>query len=144
MAKDLNKAMLIGRLGADPEMRFTAGGKAVTSFRVATGSSWTDKATGEKNESTEWHSIVVWDKLAEICNQYLVKGSKVYIEGRLQTRKWEDRDGNDRYTTEIVLQDMIMLDSKPRDSDDDAPQPRQSTTPRKNTPMPIEDDDIPF
>jgi len=108
---DLNKAMIIGRLTRDPESRTTPNGAAVTSFGLATNFTWTD-ASGQKQEKVEYHNIVVWRKLAEICAQYLRKGSKVYIEGRLQTRDWEGQDGVKRYRTEIVADNMIMLDSK--------------------------------
>ena len=107
----INKVILIGNVGADPELRYTASGAGVTNFNIATNESWTDKS-GERQENTEWHRIVVWGRLAEICNQYLRKGSKVYIEGRLQTRNWEGQDGQKRYTTEIVARDMQMLDSR--------------------------------
>ena len=141
MAKDLNKVQLIGRLGADPELRYTQAGKAVTSFSVATGRSWKD-GNGETQEATEWHRVIAWEKLGEICNEYLRKGSKVYIEGRLQTRKWEDKEGNDRWTTEIIANDMIMLDSK-RDSGYQDEE-RSAERPRRNVPEPIDDSDIPF
>lgn len=106
----VNKAIIIGNLGKDPEVRYTAAGVAVTSFTVATTESWTKD--GKKEEKTEWHRIVAWDKLGEICGQYLAKGSKVYIEGKIQTRAWDDKDGNKRYTTEIVARDMKMLSPK--------------------------------
>lgn len=111
MAKDLNKVQLTGHLGADPEMRYTAQGSAVTTFRVASNRTWRDK-DGNSHEETEWFRIVAWDKLGEICNNYLTKGTRVYIEGRLQTRKWTDRDGQERYTTEVIAQDMIILSAK--------------------------------
>ena len=111
MARGLNKVMLIGHLGKDPEMRFTQSGMAVANFTMATSEVWTDKATNEKKERTEWHRIVAFGKLGEICGQYLAKGKQVYVEGRLQTRSW-DQDGVTRYTTEIVAGDMQMLDSK--------------------------------
>lgn len=111
MAKDLNKVQITGRLGANPEMRYTAQGSAVTNFRVASNRTWKDR-DGNTHEDTEWFRVVAWDKLGEICNEYLTRGSHVYIEGRLQTRKWTDTDGNDRYTTEVIAQDMIMLSSK--------------------------------
>ena len=112
MAKDLNKVQLTGRLGADPEMRFTPQGTAVTTFRVASNRSW-KTAEGEQREDTEWFSIVAWNKLAEICNQYLNKGTRVYIEGRSQTRSWvEEQSGQTRYKTEIVANDMIILDGR--------------------------------
>ena len=112
MARGINKVILIGNLGADPETRHTAGGSAVTNLSVATSESWRDKQTGETKENTEWHKVVMFSKLAEIAGEYLRKGSKIYIEGRLQTRKWQDRDGNDRWTTEIVANDMQMLDGR--------------------------------
>ena len=102
MAKDLNKVMLTGRLGADPEMRYTPQGTAVTTFRVASNRSW-NSSDGTAHDDTEWFRIVAWEKLGEICNQYLQKGTRVYVEGRLQTRKWQDKDtGQDRYLTEVV------------------------------------------
>ena len=104
----VNKAILIGHLGSDPTLRHTPNGQAVANFNIATTEQWTSK-TGERNERTEWHRIVAWARLAEICNQYLTKGKQVYIEGRIQTREWEDRDGNKRYTTEIVAQNLQML-----------------------------------
>src|SRR5512145_353816 len=111
MAKDLNKVMLTGHLGADPEMRYTAQGSAVTTFRVAASRSW-KSADGTQHDDTEWFRIVAWDKLGEICNQYLTKGTRVYVEGRMQTHKWQDQSGQDRYTTEVIAQDMIILSSK--------------------------------
>jgi single-strand DNA-binding protein len=107
----INKAMLIGNLGADPEVRYTQNGTAVASFNVATTERWKGQ-DGQMQEQTEWHRIVAWAKLAEICGEYLHKGSKVYIEGKIQTRKWQDKDGADRYTTEIVARDMKMLTPK--------------------------------
>ena len=109
--RGVNKVILIGNVGADPELRYTPSGTAVTNFNMATNESWTDNS-GDRQEKTEWHRIVVWGRLAEICNQYLRKGSKVYIEGRLQTRSWEGQDGQKRYTTEVVARDMQMLDSR--------------------------------
>ncbi|MDB5761380.1 MAG: ssb [Herminiimonas sp.] len=108
----LNKATLIGYLGHDPEMRYTANGDAVAHIALATTETWKDKATGAKKEATEWHRIVLYRKLAEISGQYLKKGSHVYIEGRLQTRKWTGKDGTERYTTEIVADDMRMLGAR--------------------------------
>lgn len=108
----VNKVILIGRLGKDPETRYTQSGVSVTNFSIATSEEWRDKDTGDKREKTEWHRIVAWRRLGEICGEYLHKGSQVYIEGRLQTREWKDRDDNKRYTTEIVAQSMRMLDSK--------------------------------
>jgi single-strand DNA-binding protein len=108
---NLNKAMIIGNVARDPELRNTTSGQAVASFSVATNLSWTDQS-GQKQDKAEFHNIVAWRKLAEICSQYLKKGSKVYVEGRLQTSDWEGQDGNKRYKTEIVMENMIMLDSK--------------------------------
>ena len=104
----INKVILIGNLGADPEIRYTQSGTPVVNFRIATTERWKDQ-NGQQQEQTEWHSIVAWRRLAEICAEFLSKGSKVYIEGKLQTRKWQDQNGNDRYTTEIVAKDMQML-----------------------------------
>ena len=104
----VNKVILIGRLGSDPELRYTQGGQAVANFNIATNERWTDKE-GKANERTEWHKIVVWGRQAENCEKYLKKGRQVYIEGRLQTRDWEDRDGNKRYTTEVVAQQVTFL-----------------------------------
>lgn len=108
MAGGLNKATLIGNLGADPEMRATPNGQSVANFRIATSETYTDKQ-GQKQERTEWHRIVVWGKLAELCGEYLKKGRQCYIEGRLQTREWTDKDGNKKYTTEVVAQDITFL-----------------------------------
>lgn len=109
----INKAILLGNLGADPEIHYTKSGKSVATFSLATTERWKGQ-DGQMQESTEWHKIVVWGKLAEICGEYLQKGSRVYIEGRIQTRKWQDQNGNDRYTTEIIAKEMKMLD-KPSD-----------------------------
>jgi single-strand DNA-binding protein len=137
MAKDLNKVMLTGYLGADPEMRYTPQGSAVTQFRVASSRRW-KSADGVDHDDTEWFRVVAWDKLGEICNQYLTKGTRVYVEGRLQTRKWQDKEGQDRYTTEVIASDMIILSSRqdrpsgdyeaPAD-DDFAPAPRARPAP---------------
>ena len=108
----LNKVTLIGRLGADPEVRYMPTGGAVANISLATSSRWKDKQTGERKDSTEWHRVVFFNRLAEIVGEYLRKGSQVYIEGRLQTRKWQGQDGQDRYTTEIIAAEMQMLDSK--------------------------------
>jgi single-strand DNA-binding protein len=125
----INKVILIGRLGNDPELRYTADGTAVTNFRVATSDEWTDKTTNEKKERTEWHRIVTWRKLAELCSEYLTKGRQVYVEGKLQTRSW-DKDGITRYSTEIVASDVQFLG------------PRPDANP---IPVPVkEDEDIPF
>jgi single-strand DNA-binding protein len=111
MSKDLNKVQMTGRLGADPEMRYTPQGHAVTTFRVASNRSWRD-TDGESHEETEWFRVVAWNKLAEICNQWLVKGSRVYVEGRMQTRQWQDQDNQTRYLSEVVANDIIILDSR--------------------------------
>jgi single-strand DNA-binding protein len=113
----VNKVILIGNRGADPEMRYLPNGDAVATLRLATTEAWKDKATGEKKESTDWHRVVLWRKLGEIAGQYLTKGAQVYIEGKLTTRKWQDKDGQDRYTTEIVADGMKMLGSRPAGSD---------------------------
>jgi len=112
MARGINKVILIGNLGADPEVRYMPSGGAVTNVRLATSESWKDKNTGEQQERTEWHRVVFFGRLAEIAGEYLRKGSKIYCEGRLQTRKWQDNNGVDRYTTEIVANEMQMLDSR--------------------------------
>jgi single-strand DNA-binding protein len=109
----VNKVILVGNLGRDPETRYSPSGDAVTNAAIATTDSWKDKTTGEKKEQTEWHRLVFYKKLAEIAGQYLKKGSQVYVEGRLQTRKWTDKDGVERYTTEIVCDTMQMLGAKP-------------------------------
>lgn len=111
-SRGVNKAIIVGNLGADPETRYTAGGTAVTNVNVATSDSWRDKSSGEMQERTEWHRVVFFARLAEVAGEYLRKGSKVYVEGRIQTRKWQGQDGQDRYTTEIVANEMQMLDSK--------------------------------
>ena len=109
MARGINKVILVGNLGADPDTRYMPSGKAVTNIRIATSESWKDKQTGDQQERTEWHSIVLYDKLGEIAAEYLRKGSQVFIEGSLRTRKWQDKEGKDRYTTEIIARDMQML-----------------------------------
>ena len=109
MARGINKVILIGNLGADPEVRYTSGGSAVSTVSVATTESWKDRQSGEQREQTEWHRVVFFDRRAEVAGEYLKKGSRIYVEGRLQTRKWQDKDGNDRYTTEIRALDMQML-----------------------------------
>jgi single-strand DNA-binding protein len=109
MARGINKVILVGNLGADPDTRYMPSGKAVTNIRIATSESWKDKQTGDQQERTEWHTVVLFDKLGEIAAEYLRKGSQVYIEGSLRTRKWQDKEGKDRYSTEIVARDMQML-----------------------------------
>ncbi|WP_019677516.1 single-stranded DNA-binding protein [Arsukibacterium perlucidum] len=112
MARGINKVILIGNLGADPEVRYMPQGGAVANMTLATSESWTDKNTNEKKEQTEWHRVVIYQRLAEIAGEYLRKGSKVYIEGKLKTRKWTDKDGVERYTTEIVANELQMLDGR--------------------------------
>jgi single-strand DNA-binding protein len=107
----VNKVILVGNLGANPEMRFTQGGQAVANLRIATSERWTDKS-GQKQETTEWHRVVAFGKLAEICGQYLTKGRQIYVEGRIQTRQWQDQQGQKRYSTEIVMQNMQMLGNR--------------------------------
>lgn len=112
MSRGVNKVILIGNIGSDPEVKYTASGVPVANFSLATSESWTDKASGQRQERTEWHRLVLWRKLAEIAGQYLKKGSKIYVEGRLQTRSWDDQSGQKRYMTEIVVDDMQMLDGR--------------------------------
>ena len=138
----VNKVILVGRLGRDPELRYTQSGQAVANFSLATNESWTNR-DGERQERTEWHRIVVWRRLGEICGEYHSKGRQVYVEGRLQTRDWEDRDGNKRYTTEIVATDVQFLGS--RDSSDPGRQRSTGATDfQGGPPLGPEDDDIPF
>ena len=139
----VNKVILIGRLGADPELRYTGSGKAVCNFNVATSRSW-DGADGNREERTDWHKIVAWGKQGENCREYLVKGQQVYLEGRLETRSWEDRDGNKRYTTEVVARSVLFL-AKPAPRPGDGEPPRFPNE-RDNPPPPFDpaDDDIPF
>lgn len=149
----INKVIIIGRAGKDPELRYATSGDAICNLTVATSESWKDKSTGEKRESTEWHKVSMFGKLAEIAGQYLKKGSLVYIEGSLRTRKWTDKDGVERYTTEIRADQMKMLGSKQdggssrNDSGDDG---YQAAAPRQQKPVPqansFDDlgDDIPF
>jgi single-strand DNA-binding protein len=140
----INKAILIGRLGSDPEVRYTPSGVAVANFSIATSEEWKDKDSGEKKERTEWHRIVAWRKLGEICGEYLSKGRQVYIEGRIQTRDWEDKDGNKRYTTEIVANDVQFLGGRDAGSGGKAAN-GASTSDYQGSPLQApEDDDIPF
>jgi single-strand DNA-binding protein len=135
----VNKVILIGNLGAEPEVRYTAGGAAMATFRIATSEQWTNK-DGEKVDRTEWHRIVAWRRLGEVCGEYLHKGSQVYIEGKLQTRSWEDRDGGKRFTTEIVAQTMQMLGTASKESRKGS---GDETYPLEEPPS-VPDDDIPF
>ncbi len=144
MARGVNKVIVIGNLGQDPETRYMPSGSAVTNLRIATNESWKDKQTGEQKDRTEWHSVAMFGRLAEIAAEYLRKGSQVYIEGKLRTRKWQDKDGNDRYTTEIIADEMQMLGSR-----SDGGAPAMSDAPPANAPLPQPsgndfDDDIPF
>jgi single-strand DNA-binding protein len=155
MAVGVNKVILIGRLGADPEVRYTSNGGAVANFNMATNENWTDKA-GQKQERTEWHRIVVWGKLGEVCGQYLSKGREAYVEGRLQTREWTDKEGGKRYTTEVVAQSVQFLGgrgtgaergagassdfSSPMGSDFEPPVGATSVDPDKS----MADDEVPF
>jgi single-strand DNA-binding protein len=149
MARGINKVILIGNLGKDPETRYMPSGGAVTNVTLATSESWKDKNTGEQQERTEWHRVVFFNRLGEIAGEYLKKGSKVYVEGSLRTRKWQGQDGQDRYTTEIVANEMQMLDSRGGSASFDAPQsqgaPRSQPAPAPAA-MPDNDfdDDIPF
>ena len=138
----VNKVILVGRLGGDPEIRYAQSGLAVANFSLATSESWTKD--GQKQEKTEWHKVVAFAKLAEICGEYLVKGKQIYIEGRIQTRKWEDKEGQTRYTTEIVANQMQMLGSKGDRSEAPAQSKGESSSPQAEEPPPPELDDIPF
>ena len=148
MAKSVNKVILVGRLGKDPELKYTASGTPFCRFSMATDDVWNDKGTGERQERTEWHNIVAWDRLAEICNQYLTKGKLVYIEGSLQTREWDDQEGNKRKTTEVRARDMVMLSGGAGEGS--GTQRRAATADvggsgsSSSTTSTITDDDIPF
>ena len=137
MARGINKVILIGNLGQDPEVRFTPSGAAVANLNLATTDTWMDRQSGQRQERTEWHRVVMFNKTAEIAQQYLKKGSKVYIEGRLQTRKWQDQSGQDRYSTEIVANDMQMLDGRSGDfQGGSAPQNYDQNSSAQNIPAP--------
>ena len=149
MARGINKVILVGHLGRDPEVRYSPSGAAIANVTIATSEGWKDKQTGEQKERTEWHRVVFFSRLAEIAGEYLRKGSQVYVEGRLQTRKWQDQNGQDRYTTEIVANEMQMLGGRggsggqstsTNNQFDQSPQPTQSA------PKDFDDfdDDIPF
>ena len=145
----LNKVLLIGRLGKDPEIRYTPDGQPVANFSLATSEVWTDK-NGTRQERTEWHNIVAWRRLAELSKRYLAKGRQVYVEGRLQTREWNDRDGNKRRTTEVIANQMVLLGSRPEGMSAAAGEPAQRPAEPEHAveePMggaAITDDDIPF
>ncbi len=154
----VNKVILVGNLGQDPEVKYMPSGGAVTNISIATTDTWTDKSSGQKQERTEWHRVVFFNRLAEIVGEYLRKGSQVYIEGNLRTRKWQDQNGQDKYTTEIVAREMQMLGSRAGGSSDfqqnqnNATQQQQGSAPQQSTPQQSEppqnfdnfDDDIPF
>lgn len=149
----INKVILVGNLGQDPEVKYMPSGGAVTNISIATTDTWKDKATGEKKENTEWHRVVFFNRLAEIVGEYLRKGSQVYIEGNLRTRKWQDQSGQDRYSTEIVAREMQMLGSRAGGSSDFVPpqqgssqKPPQQQEPQSAPPQNFDnfDDDIPF
>jgi len=152
MAKSVNKVILVGRLGRDPELKYTANGVPFCRFSMATDDVWNDKNSGERQERTEWHNIVVWDRLAEICNQYLTKGKLVYIEGALQTREWDDQEGNKRKTTEIRAREMVMLGGSGENTGtvqrrpvaDAAASSGVAAAPASTSTSTITDDDIPF
>lgn len=137
MSRGINKAIIVGNLGQDPEVRFMPNGEAVANFTVATSETWKDKQTGEQKEKTEWHRITMYKRLAEIAGEYIKKGSKVYIEGKLQTRKWQNQQGVDQYTTEIVANEMQMLDGKPQQQGQQAPQQQGGfqQAPRQQSPQ---------
>lgn len=141
MARGVNKVILVGNCGQDPEVRYMPSGGAVTNLSIATSESWKDKNTGAQQERTEWHRVVFFNRLAEIVEQYVKKGTKLYVEGSLRTRKWQGQDGQDRYTTEIVASDMQMLDSRgsqggfdQQPSADMAPPPAQQSAPQQSAP----------
>ena len=141
----INKVIIVGNLGQDPEIKYTAGGAAVTTLSIATSDSWKDKDSGMDQERTEWHRVVLWRRLAEVAGEYLKKGSKVYIEGQLQTRKWE-QEGQTRYTTEIIARDMQFLDSR-GSSNNESTQKSSEMNDQSAADIPdsaIDDDDIPF
>lgn len=150
MSRGINKVILIGHLGRDPELRYSPSGSAVAQLKLATTETWKDKQTGKKTEKTEWHTISLFNRLAEIANEYLRKGSKVYIEGSLRTRKWQDKKtGEDKYSTVIVASELQMLDGKSKDSGDYRQQPDESYTPPASSPLnqqsqDIDDQEIPF
>lgn len=148
MSRGVNKVILIGNLGQDPEVKYMPNGNAVASVTIATSESWKDKNTGEQVDKTEWHKVVFFRRLAEIIGEYLHKGSKIYIEGKLQTRKWQDKNGKDNWTTEIIANEMQMLDSKNQNAlNQQASTAAQQGRPAQSAPAPVDadfDDDIPF
>ena len=143
-SRGINKVILVGNCGQDPEVKHLPSGGAVTNMSIATSDTWKDKQTGQQQERTEWHRVVFFNRVAEIAGEYLKKGSKVYIEGKLQTRKWQDQEGNDRYSTEIVANEMQMLDSRADGArNDEASQPAHPS-PSADANSVDFDDDIPF
>lgn len=147
MARGINKVIVVGNLGQDPETRYMPSGSAVTNMTVATNETWKDKQTGEQKERTEWHRVAMFGRLAEIAAEYLRKGSQVYIEGKLRTRKWQDKQGQDRYTTEIIADEMQMLGGGRGGGGGSAPASQGSSSPSGPAPGPDADDfddDIPF
>ena len=142
MSGGVNKVILIGNLGADPECRQTGNGTAVANFRIATSETWKDKE-GEKQERTEWHRIVAWGKLGELCGEYLSKGRQVFVEGKLQTRQWDDRDGNKRYTTEITAKEVTFLGGRGEGSGEGGGSSSSGSS-GSDYPPPLGDDDVPF
>lgn len=148
----LNKVLLIGNLGSDPVTRYASNGECVTNFSIATSEKWVDKQSGEKNEKTEWHNITAFRKLGEICGQYLKKGSSIYCEGKLQTQKYTDKDGVEKYATKIIIDSMQMLGGRPDEEQKARPQKKESTiienlnkeTKEATQPTNFDDDDIPF
>ena len=145
MARGINKVILIGNLGSDPEVKSSTTGNMITRLNIATSETWKDKQTGSPQERTEWHRVVFFNRLAEIANQYLKKGSKVYIEGSLRTQKWQDQSGNDRYTTEVIASELQMLDSKSSETFiPNTPIPNPNTTTNNKVADPLDDFDIPF
>ncbi len=147
MARGVNKVILVGNLGKDPEVRYMPSGNAVANVTLATTESWKDKQSGEKQERTEWHNVVFYSRLAEIAGEYLKKGSQIYVEGSLRTRKWQDKNGNDRYTTEIIASDMQMLGGRGGSAGyvaGDAAPPMAERPVSTGAAEPDFDDDIPF
>lgn len=143
MARGVNKVIIIGNLGADPELRYTPANTAIANMSVATSETWRDKQTGEKKEKTEWHRLVMFNRLAEIAGEYLKKGSKIYVEGRLQTRKWTDNNNIERYSTEIICNELQMLDGKPQG--EQRPMGQRPTQEPQRAPVDDDfEDDIPF
>jgi len=159
MARGVNKVILLGNLGTEPEVRYMPNGNPVVNLSLATSDVWKDRESGQQQEKTEWHRLVLFSRLAEIAGEYLHKGSKVYVEGRIQTRKWQDQSGQDRYTTEIICNELQMLDKAPGNLDQSltssSTSPATATAPQKKSPQPTAkpaesktaddfDDDIPF